>query len=729
MSRSENSEIHRYELVERIAVGGMAEVFRAKTYGLHGFEKELAVKRILPELASNREFVDRFIREAKIAVTLNHANIVQVTDFSRFADSLYIAMEFVDGIDLSTLLKIARKRGAPIPLAAALHIAIEALKGLDFAHGRGVVHRDISPANILLSRAGEVKIADFGIAQANEHGSGHTEPFRIMGKWRYMSPEQSLGEKLDSSSDVFSFATIMFELFTGQRAFHQETPAEIVTAIRTAPIPAIRDIRTDLPAVLDEILAHAMDRTPAKRGDAATIGRALIQLSYAESLPVTASDLAELVVDLVETEDTRAEVSSTSGELIDNIINSELQQRRPGMNTRLTRITPVDRADDETMDEEGDFDASSMSLTFVDGGLGSDGMTQWLLGSSEGGPVQVPDELTTELPAVQPADHETKETSLPALILQSKAELRPVTNSPLLPALQEFETPPTRSRMPLVAGVSVSVIALLIAMVLLTRASDDTTKETAIIATSNDATATTITSDAKANSPPDASLARREPDAMAAIIRIESEPVGADIWLDDAPTGERTPGEMLFSELVGKTIYLELEGHKACTLSATTPEDQQISCVLRALPAELSVQSEPPGAMVTLNDERIGKTPIVREFSANKSKARLEIELDGYRKEKRLVSLRAGKTTTIKQILRAQQKTGGIDLFVKPWANVYWKGKKIGEAPTQGLRLPHGTHRLQLRNPVTGAQTTVTVEVPSTKPYRFTLPMPAGSKP
>ena len=160
--------LDRYELVERIAVGGMAEVFRAKAFGAHGFEKLLAIKRILPDLARDPEFESRFIAEAKLAVALSHANIVQVLDFGRFGGTLYIAMELVDGPDLAALLRSLAERGQRVPVSAALHIAMEMAKGIDFAHRHGVVHRDVSPSNILLTRSGEVKIADFGIAQAAE---------------------------------------------------------------------------------------------------------------------------------------------------------------------------------------------------------------------------------------------------------------------------------------------------------------------------------------------------------------------------------------------------------------------------------------------------------------------------------------------------------------------------------------------------------------------------------
>ena len=196
--------LERYDVLERIAVGGMAEVFLAKAYGAHGFEKTLAIKRILPELARDPEFEDRFITEAKVAVQLSHTNVVQVFDFGRFAGSLFIAMEFVDGLDLAALLRRLKDRGTKVPMAAAFQIAIELARGLDFAHQHGVVHRDVSPSNILLSRAGEVKIADFGIAVAAQPGRTSTTGRRkVMGKWRYMSPEQARGEPVDSRSDMF----------------------------------------------------------------------------------------------------------------------------------------------------------------------------------------------------------------------------------------------------------------------------------------------------------------------------------------------------------------------------------------------------------------------------------------------------------------------------------------------------------------------------------------------
>src|SRR5687768_4098864 len=285
--------LERYDVLDRIAVGGMAEVFFAKAYGAHGFEKQLAIKRILPELARDPEFEERFIAEAKVAVKLSHTNIVQVFDFGRFGNSLFIAMEFVDGIDLAALIKRTRETGRKLSVSAAFHIAIEIARGLDFAHTHGVIHRDVSPSNILLSRAGEVKIADFGIAVAAVPGKVGTGARKIMGKWRYMSPEQARGEELDTRSDLFSAAAVMFELFTGEKLFPGDEAEDIIRNIHEMALPKASSVRPGLPARLDTILHAALWRRPTERPPrAAVLQRALTELSYESSIVATALDVA-----------------------------------------------------------------------------------------------------------------------------------------------------------------------------------------------------------------------------------------------------------------------------------------------------------------------------------------------------------------------------------------------------------------------------------------------------
>jgi serine/threonine-protein kinase len=289
----------RYDLLERIAGGGMGEVFLAKAFGAHGFEKDLAIKRILPHLARDREFEGRFIREAKLAAQLNHPNIVQVIDFGHFDGALYMAMEYVDGPDLSSILAACQQRGSRLPIGAAMQMCMALLKGLDYAHRLGIVHRDISPSNVLVSRSGVAKVADFGVAGAAAVLEAPAAKRAVVGKWRYMSPEQARGESLDARSDLFSAGVVLFEVLTGQRLFPAATSREAIDMIATRPIPEVSRVRPDLPAALDVVLDRALDRDPARRfGDAGGFLQALVEISYSQQIVATELEVARALEDL-----------------------------------------------------------------------------------------------------------------------------------------------------------------------------------------------------------------------------------------------------------------------------------------------------------------------------------------------------------------------------------------------------------------------------------------------
>ena len=213
-----------YHLLEKIATGGMAEVWRARSYGLAGFEKILVIKKVLDGLAKDEEFIRLFIDEARISVQLLHVNIVQVFDLNQVDGTYYMAMEYVHGMDLARLVGRSRHH-SPFPVELALFVAVEVLKALQFAHARTdddgnplkIVHCDISPQNVLISFSGEVKITDFGISRAAFQAKGLHEVVR--GKYAYMSPEQVDGLELDGRSDLFSLGILLFELLTGRRLF------------------------------------------------------------------------------------------------------------------------------------------------------------------------------------------------------------------------------------------------------------------------------------------------------------------------------------------------------------------------------------------------------------------------------------------------------------------------------------------------------------------------------
>ena len=221
----------------------MAEVFKAKSFGVEGFERIVAVKRILPSIAEDQEFITMFIDEAKMAVQLTHANIAQIFDLGKVGDRYFIAMEYVHGRDLRAIFDRARKNEQPIPIPMACYVTMKVCEGLDYAHNKkdaagrdlNLVHRDVSPQNILISYDGEVKVIDFGIAKAAGR-SAKTQAGILKGKFGYMSPEQVRGLPLDRRSDIFSVGIVLYELLTLERLFRGESDFSTLEKVRNVEI-------------------------------------------------------------------------------------------------------------------------------------------------------------------------------------------------------------------------------------------------------------------------------------------------------------------------------------------------------------------------------------------------------------------------------------------------------------------------------------------------------------
>ncbi|HXK10132.1 MAG TPA: serine/threonine-protein kinase [Vicinamibacteria bacterium] len=307
-----------YQLLDRVAIGGMAEVFKAKKAGVEGFEKVVALKRILPHLSDNKEFVDMFVDEAKMVAGLAHPNIVQIFDLDHVDKSYYIAMEYVHGRDLRTIMRRAREKGLRMPLDLSLRVVSHVCAALEYAHrkkderGRPmeIVHRDVSPQNILLSFEGDVKLADFGIAKAATKAS-ITDRGALRGKLLYMSPEQAWGRPIDRRSDVFSLGIVLYEMVTETKPFiGAGTELTILELVRQCVITPAREINPRVPEALDRVIMKALARDPGERyQDAGQMQRGLERF-LRERPPVSARDLArflELLFDRSEREETGGE--------------------------------------------------------------------------------------------------------------------------------------------------------------------------------------------------------------------------------------------------------------------------------------------------------------------------------------------------------------------------------------------------------------------------------------
>ena len=267
-----NSQFGSYTIVRHIAGGGMAQIYLAKVMGLAGFEKQLALKVINPEYADEDRFIQMLIDEAKITVSLTHVNIGQVFDLGQVEGIYYIAMEFVDGLDVLELVNGLHSMGERVPCEAVALIGRQICSGLQYAHTRkdptgtplNIVHRDISPQNILVSRAGEVKVVDFGIAKA-AGVSTKTQAGVIKGKVHYMAPEQAMGKKADRRCDIFSTGIVLWEMLTSQMVYSGDNVRELVERVRLANIPPPSTVRSEVLPALDKIAMRALARIPEER--------------------------------------------------------------------------------------------------------------------------------------------------------------------------------------------------------------------------------------------------------------------------------------------------------------------------------------------------------------------------------------------------------------------------------------------------------------------------------
>jgi serine/threonine protein kinase len=266
-----------YLLLERIAVGGMAEVFVAKAFGVEGFERLLAIKKILPTMGEDSEFIHMFVDEARIAVQLSHANIVQVLELGKSDENLYIAMEYISGRDLRQLMERFRKRQQPLPVPHACLIVAEVCEALDYAHRRrdaqgrplGIVHRDVSPQNVLVSFEGEVKLIDFGIAKA-ESRLQKTQSGILKGKFSYMSPEQVKGQPIDGRSDLFACGILLWELVCGAKLFTGESDLAILEKVKRGEVPEPRSRNPACPQDLQAVILKALATDPEQRYQSAS---------------------------------------------------------------------------------------------------------------------------------------------------------------------------------------------------------------------------------------------------------------------------------------------------------------------------------------------------------------------------------------------------------------------------------------------------------------------------
>jgi serine/threonine protein kinase len=344
------ARIGHYEIIERIGAGGMAEAFRARARGPGGYERQVIVKCILPHLADDPEFVRLFVAEAKILGMLHHPNVVQVYDFGEHDGRHFLALEYLDGPSLEQVSALIARARAPMPVGVVAYVGREMCLGLSAAHELrgpdeeplGVVHRDVSPSNVLLTSGGEVKLVDFGIAKVGAASSTATKAGTVRGKPAYLAPEQILGGLVDSRADIFATGIVLYEMLTLLPLFRAENELGTIYRVLEQPIPPPSSLRPGVPPAIERVVMRALQRPPdARYQSAAEMGAELSE--FLTGCPVGRQEIAGLATTFIRMGQPRRPAAGNGAKAVGELPTVDVKRRRnAGGRARRARGRPTD---------------------------------------------------------------------------------------------------------------------------------------------------------------------------------------------------------------------------------------------------------------------------------------------------------------------------------------------------------------------------------------------------
>ncbi|MFO1463883.1 MAG: serine/threonine-protein kinase [bacterium] len=675
-----------YFILEKIAQGGMAEIFKGLTYDFSGLKKFIVIKRILPHIAVNKDFIKMLIDEAKIAVKLSHGNIAQTFDLGKVADDYFIVMEYVDGRTISQIYKKSVELKHPIPIPIVAYIVSEICNGLDYMHRRRdetgrsleIVHRDISPQNVIVTESGNVKIVDFGVAKAAFKLS-EMERGVLKGKFAYMSPEQTEGKNIDFSSDIFSTGVVLWESLTGRRLFKKKSNPETIDAVQNMTVFPPSAYRNEIPSELDEITMRALERDPKSRYPAAAdMSLALTKFllrHYPEFKPTQISDYLREIFDNEE----------KTGDLYqEKTMREELTIRERGGLRELGEEEATDFAEDTMIVDPQELDFHSIfeeidveELSDITRAIGINEASA--TGGAAPGTFSVDsgseessseDEITGDLepeaprqpPSVPAVDRFAANPVRPAEARPSDApskQRREFLLVPLIlllllgvlgvyhfvlskaPGALKLQFQPGDARVYLdgrpVPGSSPLKLEKLASrrryLVKVERPGFEPYEKSIYIFPN-------WTEGLNLN------LQRIQGGA----VQVSSDPPGASLSVDGKPTGLKTPAVLDSKDWNFPVVLgLSLEGLPPWEQRLDSPisGERKIHADLEALSGTLEVQSSPAGALVKLNGKVLGKTPLHGQRVPANQTLTLGLELAGYRPYENEVSLAPGQRLEI----------------------------------------------------------------------------------
>lgn len=677
-SARDPEQFGKYWLIDRIAVGGMAEVFASKAFGHAGFEKDLVVKRILRHYSRDPEFVEMFISEAKLCAGLVHPNIVQVFDFGKIQDNYFIAMERVDGKDLKSLMRRLAERGERMPVRMAAYIAYELAKGLDYAHGKtdsdgellNLVHRDVSPSNVLMGYDGHVKLVDFGIAEVESERERLSESAVLKGKFSYMSPEQVAVLPLDARADQFSLGICLWEMLTGHRLFKAESEPATLARIRACEVQPPKELNPDIPVDLQAIVLKALAQDPNERWrDAASLRKALGNAL----LPGTPETI-------------RGEVAA----FLQERFADEIVDERARLDSGTKRASEWHYADD---DLDLDFEEADELLT--DPALP-------LMGVPVAGPEVHADSTESIAPVPLPAQQPAPAAELePDRGPNGLAYVLLLVLAVVVAAVWLWPKPP-----PADARLSIAVLPADLDGVVLTL--DGAEIPADFDGVTPDEPHTLVVS-APGYLPRERSVELVAGQTFAMEVTLTAEPM---------PEPEATPEAAPEPRATPRPV---VEARPAATPKpavvkeappAATPEP-----VAQALPPIVYFRSDPPGAEVHVDGLVLGNTPMEWRKADTGNSYAVELRLDGYQTVKaRVTGPNPNASIVVSRRLpekKAEKALAGkVNVQITPgWAKVYIDGAYVSTTPLIGHELPPGTHQLRVLSERLGIDQTETITV------------------
>ncbi len=658
----------KYVILDRIAVGGMAEVFRAQTFGVHGFQRLLVIKRILPHLSKDEEFVDMFIDEAKIAVGLTHANICQVTDLGKIDDNYFIAMEYVNGKDLRGILKKCYSSKSPLGIEQSIFIASEMCKGLEYAHRRedpisgqiiSVIHRDISPQNIMISYHGEVKIVDFGIAKT-EYKIHRTQAGVLKGKFAYMSPEQSMGQELNNQTDIFSAGIILYEMLANKRLFLGGTDFETLENIKKCEVPPLREINPKVSKELEQVVLKSLAKDQSERFQTAgQMQNALSKVLYTEFPHFTQDHLSKKLFLLFEddirkeTENLKKAIDTIGAEQVENAQNASL------------------KADHENSQKHTRTEREKKPFFLIPWLI-----ALWALLSRIKYPLLFI--LIMALPILFGKLFQDKDESTKAPPKQEESSQKTFV----------FDTTPTKCKISIngeVKGETPLNIPLIVNreyQLGLEKEGYETINQKIVALPDN----TNFIFE----------LVKIQPTVGA--VKIDTNPSGARVLLNGKDTNQTTPAiidELAYEKEV--EISIQKEGYKSFTKTVMINQpSQDIHIDLKKRGPTLKLNVIPSNATIYLNKKSYGST--ISDLIKNQTYT-LRVEAKGYLPDERKVKIDGDQLELDIELRKKDTQTGTISISATPWATVLIDGKIVGTSPILNYTLGAGKHDVIFRHP------------------------------